>query len=111
MENRKRPISLKLRVTEQEHDLIRQKMAQLGIRNQEAYLRKMAIDGYSVRLDLPEVRELIVQLRKYGTNLNQLAKRANEGGSIFTKDVERLSAEQEELYGLASALLRRLAEL
>lgn len=111
MENRKRPIALKLRVTEQEHDLIHQKMAQLGIRNQEAYLRKMAIDGYSVRLDLPEVRELIVQLRKYGTNLNQLAKRANEGGSIFTKDVERLSAEHAELYGLASALLRRLAEL
>lgn len=111
MENRKRPIALKLRVTEQEHDLIKEKMAQLGIQNQEAYLRKMAIDGYSVRLDLPEVRELIVQLRKYGTNLNQLAKRANEGGSIFAGDVERLSGEHAELYTLTSALLRKLAEL
>lgn len=111
MENRKRPIALKLRVTEQEHVLIRQKMEQLGIRNQEAYLRKMAIDGYSVRLDLPEVRELIVQLRKYGTNLNQLAKRANEGGSIFAADMERLKANHEHLFELASDMLRRLAAL
>lgn len=111
MENRKRPIALKLRVTEREHALIKEKMAQLGIQNQEAYLRKMAIDGYSVRLELPEVREMIVQLRKYGTNLNQLAKRANEGGSIFARDVERLGAEHAELYALTSALLRKLAEL
>lgn len=111
MENRKRAIALKLRVTAQEYALIQEKMALLGIQNQEAYLRKMAIDGYSVRLDLSEVRELIVQLRKYGTNLNQLAKRANEGGSIFEKDVERLCTEHAELYTLTSALLRKLAEL
>ena len=37
--------------------LIKAKMAQLGIENMSAYLRKMAIDGYDEKLDMPELRE------------------------------------------------------
>ena len=110
-EKRTRNIAMLFRVTAREQELIIQKMEQLGIRNQEAYLRKMAIDGYSVRLDLPEIRELIVQLRKYGTNLNQLAKSANQGGNIYAKDVEMLRANHEQLFTLASEMLKRLAAL
>lgn len=110
-EKRTRNIAMLFRVTAREQELILQKMERLGIRNQEAYLRKMTIDGYSVQLDLPEIRELIVQLRKYGTNLNQLAKRANQGGSIYAKDVEMLRANHERLFTLASEMLKRLAAL
>jgi hypothetical protein len=110
-EKRTRNIAMLFRVTAQEQELILQKMEQLGIQNQEAYLRKMAIDGYLIRLDIPEIRELIVQLRKYGTNLNQLAKRANQGGSIFAQDVETLKANHEHLFALASEMLKRLAAL
>jgi hypothetical protein len=39
--------------------LIETKMAQVGTTNREAFLRKMAIDGYVVKLDLPELRELV----------------------------------------------------
>ena len=52
--NRKRPIQVKFFVDEKELNLIKQKMAQMGTENMSAYLRKMAIDGYVVNLDMPE---------------------------------------------------------
>ena len=58
MAKRKRDIQLKVRVTPEERAMIEAKMAQLGTTNMGAYLRKMAIDGYVVKLDLPELREL-----------------------------------------------------
>ena len=58
MAKRKRDIQLKFRVTPQEREMIETKMAQFGTTNMAAYLRKMAIDGYVVKLDLPELREL-----------------------------------------------------
>ena len=70
-------------VTPEERELIEQKMAQLGTENMSAYLRKIAIDGYVVKLDLPELREMISLLRRTSNNTNQLAKRMNETGRIY----------------------------
>ena len=73
MVKRKRDIQLKFRVTPQEREMIETKMAQFGTTNMAAYLRKMAIDGYVVKLDLPELRELVSLLRYSSNNLNQLS--------------------------------------
>ena len=70
MAKRKRDIQLKFRVTPQEREMIETKMAQFGTTNMAAYLRKMAIDGYVVKLDLPELRELVSLLRYSSNNLN-----------------------------------------
>ena len=64
---RKRDVQLNFRVSPEELALIEQKMAQLGTTNREAYLRKMALDGYVVRLELPELKEL-VSLMRYSSN-------------------------------------------
>jgi hypothetical protein len=109
MEHRTRSISLRFRVTEQEQKQIERKMEQAGTKNLEAYLRKMAIDGYLVKLDLPEVRELIAQIRRYGNNLNQMAKRANETGSIYEADLLKLREYHDELFRMTSDILRRLS--
>ena len=58
-------------------------MDELGIRSMGAYLRKMALDGYCIRLDLQDVKALVSLLRICSNNLNQYAKRANETGSIY----------------------------
>ena len=55
--NRKRPIQVKFFVDESGLGLIKARMAQLGIENMSAYLRKMAIDGYEEKTDMPERRE------------------------------------------------------
>ena len=61
-----REVQLKFRVTQEERALIEQKMEQLGTTNMAAYLRKMAMDGYAVNLELPELREM-VSLRGAGS--------------------------------------------
>ena len=57
--NRQREVQLKFRVTPEERELIERKMEQLGTTNMAAYLRKRAIDGYAVNLELPELREMV----------------------------------------------------
>ena len=108
---RKREVQLNFRVSPEELALIEQKMAQLGTKNREAYLRKMALDGYVVRLELPELKELVSLMRYSSNNLNQLARRAHETGRIYDADLEDISRRQEALWDGVQQVLTRLAKL
>ena len=108
---RKREVQLNFRVSPEELALIEQKMAQLGTTNREAYLRKMALDGYVVRLELPELKELVSLLRYSSNNLNQLARRAHETGRIYDADLEDISRRQEALWDGVHQVLTQLAKL
>lgn len=108
---RKREVQLNFRVSPEELALIEQKMAQLGTTNREAYLRKMALDGYVVRLELPELKELVSLMRYSSNNLNQLARRAHETGRIYDADLEDISRRQEALWDGVHQLLTQLAKL
>lgn len=77
--------------SKEEVERIHEKMDELGIRSMGAYLRKMALDGYCIRLDLQDVKALVSLLRICSNNLNQYAKRANETGSIYRADIEDLT--------------------
>lgn len=111
MGNRNRGIQLAFRVSEHERGLIEQKMKQAGIQNKEAYLRKMAIDGYVVHLDLSDVREMVSLLRTATNNLNQIARRANETRSIYEADITDLQAHYDKLWDQANGILKGLAKL
>ena len=108
---RKREMQLNFRVSPEELALIEQKMAQLGTSNREAYLRKMALDGYVVRLELPELKELVSLMRYSSNNLNQLARRVNETGRIYDADLEDISRRQEALWDGVHRILTQLAKL
>ena len=108
---RKREMQLNFRVSPEELALIEQKMAQLGTSNREAYLRKMALDGYVVRLELPELKELVSLMRYSSNNLNQLARRAHETGRIYDADLEDITRRQEALWDGVHQVLTQLAKL
>ena len=108
---RKREVQLNFRVSPEELALIEQKMAQLGTTNREAYLRKMALDGYVVRLELPELKELVSLMRYSSNNLNQLARRVHETGRIYDADLEDISRRQEALWDGVHQVLTQLAKL
>ena len=91
--------------------LVTEKMAAAGIRNREAYIRKMILDGYIVRLDLFDVRKMVQLLSNATSNLNQIAKRANETRSIYEDDIKDLQAHYEKLWEQAEAILRGLAKV
>ena len=108
---RKRSVQLNFRVSEEELAAIEGKMEQLGILNREAYLRKMALDGYAVRLDLPELKELLSLLRRHSSNLNQLVRRVNTTGRVYEEDLEDIIKRQSELWEGIGQILTRLAEI
>ena len=101
---RKREVQLNFRVSPEELALIEQKMAQMGTKNREAYLRKMALDGYVVRLELPELKELVSLMRYSSNNLNQLTRLAHAQG--FAAVAVRHATLQAELVRMIEALRR-----
>ena len=111
MAKRKRESQLKFRVTPEEQALIHQKMEQYGTENMAAYLRKMAIDGYVVRLDLPELRELVSLLRRSSNNLNQLTRRVHETGHFYDADLEDLRQSYDRLWEAARRVLTGLSAI
>lgn len=94
-----------------EMERMKQKMAEVGIINRSAYVRKMALDGYCVNLDLTDMKEMVSLLRRCSNNLNQYAKRANETGSIYAEDIQELQARQNEIWEIAKEILARLATI
>jgi len=106
-----RTIGLYFKVSPEEMALIEQKMEQAGTVNKRAYLRKMAVDGYVIRLDLGEMKELLRLLRSISNNVNQIARRCNETGNLYGEDVEDLRKGYAEVNGEVARLVGRLAKL
>ena len=111
MANRKRPIQVKFRVTPEERELISKRMMQAGTINMAAYLRKMAIDGYVVKLELPELRERISMLRRYNNNVNQIARRVNSTGRIYDDDIQEIKTQLEKIWEAENEILSKLASI
>ena len=110
-ENRTRPIQLKVRVNQQEKEIIQQKMQQLGTNNMGAYLRKMAIDGYVLKLDMAEMKEMVLLLRRMSSNINRIAKRANETGRIYDADLDEIQNRQEQLWTVMRNVLQKFTAM
>lgn len=88
--NEGRTIGLYTKVSPEEKEIIDRKMALLGTMNLRAYLRKMAVDGYIVQLDMRSVAELVKLLRSISSNVNQIARRCNSTNNLYAQDVEDL---------------------
>ena len=108
---KKREHRLFIRVTDEERNCILDKMYGMGIRSLSAYIRKMALDGYCLNLDLPQLRRMSYLLQNCSNNLNQVAKRANECGKVYAADMEDLRQRLDELIEIGRQILSRLAEL
>lgn len=100
-----------IRLSGKEKQLIRQRMSEAGVTNMSAYVRKMAIDGYVVSLDLSDVKELVRLLRYCSNNLNQYAKKANETGNVFKYDIDNLKKRHDELWDMANKIMERLSAI
>lgn len=79
--------------------------------NMAAYLRKMAIDGYVVKLELPELREMVSLLRRSSNNLNQIARRVNSTNRVYNEDIQEILRTQEKLWEIANTVLTSLASI
>ena len=107
--NRVRKIQLNFRVTEQERRMIEERMQELGTTNREAYLRKIAIDGMIVKLEVQELKEIVSLMRRTSNNVNQIARRLNETGRIYEADITDVQKQQEQLWNTLNRLMTQIS--
>ena len=107
----KKTVRVEFVMSEQDAELVKGRMAELVITNLSAYLRKMAVDGYIIHLDMGDIQEMVRLLRICSNNLNQYAKRANETGSVYAADVEDLRTRLDGLWDGMDKLLRGFANI
>lgn len=107
--SRQKTENILIRVTPAERKRIEDKMSELGIKNMSAYIRKMAMDGVCVYLDLKDIRDFTEQVSRVGNNLNQYAKQANATGSIYAQDIAYLRQQFAVLCDTEAKILSKLS--
>lgn len=108
---RKRNKQLKIWISQEEQDMIRQKMAEFGTDNMGAFVRKMVIDGYIIKLDLPELQEIIRLLGSIANNVNQIARRVNAGGNVYKEDLEEVNVNLDQNYKMLRKVMKSLSKI
>ena len=111
MAQQRRPIELKFHVTPEEKAIIEKKKAQIGTSCTAAYCRKMALDGYVLKLDFPELRQWSSTQRRISNNFNQIAKRVNTTNRIYEADIENMRTMLEQLWDAINELMLKLATI
>lgn len=111
MAQRERSVSRLLRLTPQENALLEQKIQQSGMKNREAFMRKMLLEGYVLSLELPELKEILRLTRYTSNNVNQIARHAHETGRYYIEDIEQMVRNQEAIQDALKEVLNRLAAL
>ena len=111
MNNRTRSHQLTFNVNETEKSIIDKKMKQFGTDNRGYYLRKMAIDGYVIRLQVQDLKEVLSLMQHIGNNVNQIAKRANATGHVYETDLKDIQEMQDKIWKALNDILSSLASL
>ena len=104
MKQPERNIILRFRVSEEEKALIEEKMELYGTINMSAYLRKQAIDGYVIKLDIPEIIDLLRTVSLYCDRANNIARRVNETNRLYEPELN-------EIMSMSAAIRKELSEL
>lgn len=98
-------------ISDEDKAKLRERMKAAGMVNMSAYIRKMALNGYVIVLDMSDVHELLRLLRINSNNLNQYAKKANTTGSIYKEDIQKLQSQQKDIWNEMGNIVSRLANL
>ena len=109
MQNRTNKISVRL--SDDELARMKAKMEEAGITNMSKYMRKMLLDGYCVRVDTADIREMVYLIRMCSNNLNQYAKKANGLGEVYARDIRDLKKRFEDIWDGTRALLRKFSSI
>lgn len=107
-QNLTRNKSITFRVTDEEYDMVRRRMAQTKIQNMRAFLLKMAVDGRVIHVELDSVKEMCRLLGNAMSNINQIAARVNATGNLYAADLDEIKSRQDELWERTRTILHKL---
>ena len=107
MANRARKNVIYLRLNDKELWILQEKVRLSEHRNISDYLRQFIVEGIVYNVDYKYLRKYNYQLGKIGTNINQIAKKANQTNSIYKSDIDDLKKEMESLWQLQKSMLSK----
>ena len=102
---------MKVHLTPQEHEWIKEKVAQAGMTNMSEFIRRMAMNGYVINADQPELDEILRLMRCTGNNLRQIEKHVRENEPEHMPEVEQLIRNHEEIEDTLDEILRKLSQI
>jgi len=102
---------MKVHLTPQEHEWIKEKMAQAGMTNMSEFIRRMAMNGYVINADQPELDEILRLVRYTGNNLRQIEKHVRENDLEHMPAVEQMIRNHKEIEDTLGEILRSLGKL
>lgn len=105
----KRTIGLYTKVSEEEKNIIYEKMKLAGTNNMRGYLRKMATEGYIIAVDMSSIQELVILLRSISNNINQIAKRTNETGNFYAEEMKELQQQYQKIWCSVEQILNQFS--
>ena len=103
--------TITIKISSADKNRIRERMKTAGVNNLSAYLRKMALNGYIINLDLSDVKEVLRLLRINSNNLNQYAKKANGLGKVYSEDIKLLQQQQDDIWKEMHKIAIRLSNI
>ena len=105
----KRNMFLLIRINDEEREQIQARMELAGTNNMSAFIRKMALDGRIILLDMDEIKTLVSLLRRTSANVNQIAKRVNATSRVYENDLAEIQSRLGEVWAALDGVLRKLA--
>jgi alpha/beta superfamily hydrolase len=105
----KRNIGLYTKVSEEEKNIIYEKMKSANTNNIRGYLRKMATEGYIISVDMNNIKELVILLRSISNNINQIAKRTNETGNFYAEEMKELQQQYQKIWCSVEQILNQFS--
>ena len=97
------------RINDEERAQIQTRMALAGTKNMSAFIRKMALDGRIILLDMDEIKTMVSLLRRTSANVNQIAKRVNATSRVYENDLAEIQNRLGEVWSALDGVLRKLA--
>ncbi len=107
MANRVRPIRKEICLTEQEAQIIKIKMAEIGTCNFGAYARKMLIDGYIINVDYTEAKKLTGVVNRLSAAINSICRRIERSGNVFAEDIAEIREGQKQIWAAIKEYCRK----
>ena len=109
--HRTRNVQLKINLTEEEKALFQKKMKMANCKTMNHFLRKVVSESNIYVVDLQPFREIQGLLSRYANSVNQIAKRVNSTGVIYSDDINDIKQQIEhlskEIWQIHSLLLDR----
>jgi len=107
----KRPHRIEVRLSDHELERLHAHMATASTTNREAFLRQLIADGYVLRVNFKELAELLYLQGNISNNINQIAKKLNQGGLLINSDTQQIVHGYEQLQWQVSRITDMLSQL